>query len=119
MLNPVQNRFNFQLHGWSLGLSYSIVFDTDRIKPKTSFFPVATRGTIPGVEVSGVLTRAEASEAHVKTPKAITLFGRRRASGGDGFRAHKLASPPVATRNGLARRLPKSAIFTHKFCYRA
>ena len=126
MLNPVQNRFNFQLHGWSLGFIYSIVFDTDRVKPKTSFFPVPTTGGISSLEGSVVLTRAKAIRAQtnfprpqVTTPKAVTLFGRRRASGGDGFRAHKLASPPVATRNGLARRLPKSPVFTHKFCYRA
>ena len=31
----------------------------------------------------------------------------------------QLASPPVATRNGLACLLLESAILTHKFCYRA
>ena len=37
---------------------------------------------------------------------------RRRAS------SLQLASPPVATRNGLARLLLESAILTHRFCYR-
>jgi len=38
---------------------------------------------------------------------------RRRAS------SLQLASPPVATRNGLASLLLESAIMTRKFCYRA
>src|SRR5208337_897777 len=38
---------------------------------------------------------------------------RRRAS------SLQLASPPVATRNGLACLLPECAILTHKFCHRA
>ena len=37
---------------------------------------------------------------------------RRRAS------SLPLASPPVATRNGLACLLPECAILTHKLCYR-
>jgi hypothetical protein len=43
----------------------------------------------------------------------------RLGSSGDGLRAPKLASPPVATRNGLALLLLGSAILTHEFCYRA
>src|SRR5208283_2606674 len=38
---------------------------------------------------------------------------RRRAS------SLQLASPPVATRNGLACLLAECAILTHKFCHRA
>ncbi len=43
----------------------------------------------------------------------------RQASGGDGFRAPKLASPQVATRNGLASLPLECAILTHRFCHRA
>ena len=52
------------------------------------------------------------------------------AGGGQAFRQQagerrrgasslQLASPPVATRNGLACLLPECAILTHKFCHRA
>src|SRR5439155_20123515 len=37
-LNLVQNGFNFQLHGWSLGLTCSIDLNTDRITEDQLFF---------------------------------------------------------------------------------
>ena len=47
MLNPVQNRLNFQLHGWSFGLVRSIACSKRLNKPETSFFAVLTPGWTP------------------------------------------------------------------------
>src|SRR5206468_788286 len=46
MLNPIQNRLNFQLHGWSSGLLRSIACSKRLNKPKTSFFAVGGCATL-------------------------------------------------------------------------
>src|SRR6266852_9641545 len=47
MLNPVQNRLNFQLHGWSFGLVRSIACSKRLNKPETSFCVVGDSATLP------------------------------------------------------------------------
>jgi len=46
MLNPVQNRLNFQLHSWSFGLVRSIACSKRLNKPEISFFAVGGCATL-------------------------------------------------------------------------
>src|SRR5438477_7297881 len=46
MLNPVQNRLNFQLHSWSFGLLRSIACSKRLNKPETRFFAVGCCATL-------------------------------------------------------------------------
>ena len=126
MLNPIQNRLNFQLHRWSSGLSVAFVFDTECITEDQPFFhPTRTSGFQTPVVGSacGPGDRALqecilSTEPPVDCESSPPRFGSN--SGPELLFLDAIATTAKAKNSSSGYR-PQAAIFTcftHKFCYR-